>query len=395
MNILFISHKVPYPPDKGEKIRAFQFIKHLSRESRIFLYSLCDNRNDLKHKDKLKEYCSSVNIYCLSTFFSSLRAVFYLFTKYPFTFAFFFSYRMKRDVKKFIRNQRIDVIFVYCSSMAQYALDFKTKCSKIIDFVDIDSDKWKDYAHFSKFPFSLIYALEASRLKTWERRINKIFDASIVTTEKEKERLGIISLSNAEKVKVIVNGVDFEYFKPRLNSIVNNAVIFTGQMDYFPNVDAVKYFCVDILPLIKKSIPDIKFYVVGRNPPAALKKICKEVVMVGFTEDIREYLAKASIYVAPFRIAHGIQNKILEAMAFGLPVVTTGKISESIKAIPEKEILVGDTPEEFAQKVIELLQNKQKRDLISRNAQEFVKKNHDWENNLLELEKILKALKDK
>lgn len=189
MNILFISHKVPYPPNKGEKIRAFNIIKYLSQRHKIFLYSLCDNKDDLKYKAQLKNYCSSINLYRISPFFSCLRAIACLFTRYPLTLGYFFSYRLNNDIKEILNKEPIDVIFAFCSSSAQYTLGTKTKVKKIIDFVDMDSDKWRDYANIVKFPLSLIYALEARRLRMWEKKINQLYDFSLVSTEKEKEEI--------------------------------------------------------------------------------------------------------------------------------------------------------------------------------------------------------------
>ena len=162
MNILFISHKLPYPPNKGEKIRAFNIVKYLSRDHRVFLYSLCDDGNGLLHQEELEQYCASVNIYNIRPFFSNLRAATYLFTTFPFTFAYFFSYRMARDIRRILQRIPFDLIFACCSSSAQYVLD-NTEIKKCVDFVDIDSDKWASFAKKRTFPFSLIYKIEAQR----------------------------------------------------------------------------------------------------------------------------------------------------------------------------------------------------------------------------------------
>lgn len=390
MNILFISHKVPYPPNKGEKIRALNIIKYLSQCHKIFLYSLCDNKDDLRYVEQLKNYCHSVNLYRVSPFLSFLRALAYLFTKYPLTLGYFFSYRMKKDIKEILKNEPIDAIFAFCSSSAQYDSEAKTNAKKIIDFIDVDSDKWRDYANTVKFPLSLIYALEARRLRMWEKEINQLYDFSLVSTEKEKKRLEIIDSTGRDKIHVVKYGVDFDYSQLEEKRHFSQSLIFTGQMDYLPNVDAVIFFYTKILPLIKKQIPAIIFYIAGREPLTKIKTLCKEAIITG-SEDVRTYLRKASVFVAPMRICHGIQSKVLEAMAFGLPVVATSKVLNGIKATPEREILVGDTPEEFAQKVIELLLDEKKREFLSKNAQEFVQKNHDWNKNLSELDNIMES----
>jgi len=387
MNILFITHKMPYPPDKGEKIRAFNIIKHLSQNHKVFLYSLSDNKNDLYYIEKLNEYCASVNVYNICSFFSNLRAAMYLLTRYPFTFAYFFSYRMKKDIKKACKDKFFDMVFTYCSSSAQYVMGDESLI-KCVDFMDIDSDKWKSYARKTKFPFSLIYTIESKRLARWEKKINETFDISIVTTEKEKERFITIDPVHATKIIVIKNGVDFNYFEYHSAKGRDLSLIFSGQMDYLPNIDAVIYFYSKILPFIRKQVPNVSFYIVGRKPTATVRRICKKAIVTGYVKDIRNYLAKAAVCVVSIRISHGVQNKILEAMASGLPVVVTSEALEGIDAIPGKEIMVGNTPEEFALVVTELLQNVQKRELISKNAQEYVKRYHNWKINLSKLDII-------
>jgi len=388
MNVLFICHRIPYPPNKGEKIRAFHIIEYLSKKHKIYLYSLCDSRADLAHAKKLKRYCSLVRLYPISRFLSPPRAAAFLFTGYPLSLAYFFSFRMKRDIKKILANESIDIIFASCSSSAQYALDIKTKM-KVIDFIDADSDKWRNFAKFSKFPLSLIYRLESNRIREWEKRISEIYDVSMVTTEKEREKLEIINPNRKEKIHIINNGIDFDYFMPQGKQSSGRALIFTGQMDYLPNVDAVLYFYKKILPLIRKEIPDVVFHIVGRNPSIAIKRLCRDAIITGYVKDIRDYLGKASVYVAPLRVCHGVQNKILEAMASGLPVVATSEVLQGIDAVPGKELMTGDTPDEFAEGVVELLKNKNKRNFISANARAFVEKNHDWRKNLSQLDKII------
>lgn len=390
MKILFICNRLPFPPDKGEKIRSFHLIKHLSKKHSISLYSLCDKKEDAVYKENLKEYCSSVNVYRVNPIFSNVRALTYLFTKYPLTFGYFFSNQMKRGVQRALEEETFDIALSYCSSSAQYIID-ANKVKRVVDFVDVDSNKWESFARAAKFPFSFIYSLEAKRLKKWEKTINEMCTSSIVVTEREKERLAAIDPSGKDKVHVINNGVDLERFKFQEEAAPKNMLIFTGQMDYLPNVDAVMYFYKEIFPLVKKDIPDASFCIVGRSPADIIRKRCKGATITGYVEDIRDYLNEAKVYVAPLRISHGVQNKILEAMASGVPVVTTSKALEGINAEEEKEIIIADDAKDFASKVIELVKDEGKRKLISKNALEFVKRNHSWETVLSRLDDILEA----
>jgi len=388
MNILFICHKVPYPPDKGEKIRTFNIIKHLSRHHKIFLYSLCDKKEDLKHGEQLKAYCASVDIYYIRPGRAFLRMLACIFTKRPFTLGYFSENKMKRCIDEKIKTTNMDILFASCSSSAQYIMDIKNK-KKIVDLIDVDSDKWKQLGKAAWPPLSLVYLSESKRLERIEKDINEAFEYSIVTTDREKEKLGRICPLGKEKVCVVNNGVDNDFFGVEHNAVEAPVLIFTGQMDYPPNVDSAIYFYKKILPIIKKSVPDTLFYIVGRSPSPLIRIICREAITTGYVKDIRKYLAGACVYVAPMRLVFGVENKILEAMAFGLPVVATTEVSKTIKAVPGKDIIIKDEPGEFANAVIELLSDRGKRDLITENAKKYVKTYHDWEKNLAVLDAVL------
>ena len=186
--------------------------------------------------------------------------------------------------------------------------------------------------------------------------------------------------------------MDLDYFKAQEDKSKDISIIFTGQMDYLPNIDAVTYFYGDIFPLITKKVPNVSFCVVGRNPPPRVKGICKKGIITGEVEDIRDYLHKAKVYIAPMRISHGVQNKILEAMAIGLPVVATSKVLQGMSAIKGVEIMIGDTPEEFAACVVELLKDETKRGFIAKNARVYVERCHNWNINLKPMDDIFKKV---
>ena len=388
MNILFICHKFPYPPNKGEKIRAYNIIKYLGKRHKIFLYTLYSEERELAGRRGLEQYCSFVGAYRINKFLSNLRSALYLFSSYPLTFGFFYSSRMKKEIKECISRNSIDIVFASSSSTAQYVFGIKSK-KKIMDFIDVDSLKWENYAKAAKFPLKFLYSTEAKRLKAWEDRINRDFDVSIVCTEKERDNLEAISAGGKDKIRVLENAVDPGYFSYREGLFDRKAVIFTGQMDYRPNVDAVIYFYFAILPLIRKGYPDLPFYVVGRNPDPSLKKLCRDSYITGEVEDIRVYMDKASIFVAPFRIAHGVQNKVLEAMAFGLPVVGVRSVLQGLHAQPGKDILIADSPQDFAEKVMELLADRERYDSTARNARKYIEEYHNWERNLKALDLVI------
>lgn len=381
MNILYLCHRIPYPPDKGDKIRSFHQIRELSKRHTVHLACLVDDPADLKHVAALKKYCASVEAVYRNKVAARGLALLALFTGRSLSVAAFYSKELKRRIDEKIRTERLDRIFVFCSSMGGYIADI-SHLPKVIDFVDVDSEKWRRYAEFHPFPISWIYRQEAGRLARYEAEMARRFDRSIFVSEKEAD-LFRQQVSDCS-ISVIPNGVDLEYFRPGVKKASGDRVIvFTGAMDYFPNVDAVRYFCAEVLPRIREAFPGVLFYIVGRNPVSSVKElgVPGRVIVTGTVPDVRPYLAKAAVAVAPFRIARGIQNKILEAMAMGVPVVGT---ATAFQAFEEKEgvgLRFADDPEAFAQEVILLLRDPALRARLGLQARSFVERLYRWQDH--------------
>ncbi len=371
MNILYLTHGCPYPPNKGDRIRNFHFLKHLAQRHTVTLAYPSFSAQDVAHADSLKSYCSSILTVRLSSTMAKLRCCLSLLRRQPLTNPHFYSGRLHQ----LIRQQSYDLVLVDCSSMAQYVRDIQRP--KIIDFVDVDSDKWRLYTKMTPFPKSLIYEWEHRRLKDYEAELINEFDASVVISEKEKE-----CLPESDRLFVVGNGINLEYFTPR-EKYDQNTMIFTGAMDYFPNIDAVLFFYEQVFPLIKKDIPSAKFIIGGMNPVDRIRALQSDDVLVtGFVPDMREYLGQATVCVAPLRIAKGVQNKVLEAMAMKVPVVSTSHANFGIQARHRQEILEVDEPHQFAKAVVELLQSKSLREHLADKARTFVENQFSWEHNL-------------
>lgn len=387
MNILFLCHKIPYPPNKGDRIPTYHRVRFLSQRHKLHLVFPCFYQEELKYLDELRKYSDSIHTTLMPAFWSKLKSLFYLFSFRPLTLPYFYSKKLSLDVKRILKEEKIDLIYVYSSSMAQYVMD-AMGVRKIMDFADADSHKWLQYFKFTWPPLSWVYFLEYLKMKAFEKKVAKNFDSTIAISEDEKKLFG--SYIKDLKMDVVNNGVDLEYFKPREKGYNLKQLIFVGAMDYIPNIDAVTYFFQQILPLVKEKVPDVKFYIVGGRPSAAVKKLAEDrsVVVTGFADDVRKVLTDSAVCVAPLRIARGVQNKILEAMAAGVPVVTTSKGNEGINARRGEDIFVEDDPRSFAQRIVELLNNSLLRNQTARNARGFVEKNHNWQVNLEKLEKI-------
>jgi glycosyltransferase involved in cell wall biosynthesis len=294
-----------------------------------------------------------------------------------------------------------------------------------MDFVDVDSDKWAQYAKYTSFPKSWIYALEGRRLGDYERNVAESFEHSIFVTEAER-RIFQHKNPQIKNVSVVSNGVDLDYFSPsylyqestidqglstkergsstndqepstinhRPTSIDHRPVIvFTGAMDYYANIDGVVWFTKEVLPLIKKEIPDVQFYIVGSNPTKEVIELSGNngVTVTGFVPDTREYLRRATVAVVPLRIARGIQNKILEAMAMGLPVVATPQAFEGADALPGRDLILEESAEGFSRQTLELIVGADLRKRLGASGRRAVEKNYRWGWNLARLDEILKA----
>jgi sugar transferase (PEP-CTERM/EpsH1 system associated) len=391
VNILYISHCVPFPPDKGEKIRAFHQIRYLSREHTIHLACLITDPNDANYLKNMEEYCASVDAAYRNPRIATLLSGLSVIAGKPFSVGSFYSRDLKKKIVQRLRSTKLDCILVFTSSMAQYVRHVSA-VPKLIDFVDVDSELWRLSAGCHPFPFSWVHSLEATRLARYEEAIARIFDHSIFAS-KEEARI-FQPRASGRFVSVVPNGVDFDCF----SQITHEAplsdypiLLFMGTMDYFPNVDAVRYFCREILPLIQKQLPSTHFEIVGRCPTRNVRRLAKnrQVTVTGPVTDVRPYLARAAIMVAPFRIARGIQNKVLEAMASGLPVVGTSVAFQGLDEVRSAGVHVADDPQEFALKVIALLKDPESRRRCVLQAAQYVKGHHQLQDQGARLSRLL------
>jgi polysaccharide biosynthesis protein PslH len=390
MNILFLTQRVPYPPNKGDKLRSFNEIKFLSQRHAISLISLTETPADQPHAAELRRYCQSVDIVLQPAWRSNLQALAALPTPRPLTLAFFYAKPLAELVRRKLRETSYDLLFAYCSSMAQY-LEPVPDIPKVIDFVDVDSEKWAQYARFAKFPRSLIYRLESQRLKRYEARIARTFQHGFLVSEKEVERFQQ-SVCSCSTLSAVSLGVNHAFFQPSEELYTPTHLVFTGAMDYFANVETVLYFVHHILPLIQARVPDVKFYIVGRKPAKALQRLAQthpNVIVTGYVERVQPYVQQAAAFVAPMRIAQGVQNKILEAMSMGVPVVTNSRGFEGLQAVPGQDLFIADQPEPFAERVVQLMTDRALRQTIARHARHTIETRYDWDTNLAKLEHVL------
>lgn len=381
MNILYITHRIPYPPNKGEKIRAFHQLRQLAKKHAVHLACLVDDPEDLQHVSVLEQYCASVDVVYRSKVVSLLQATGALLTASPLSVASFYSRKLATKIRLRLQTANIDRIIVFSSAMAAYVRHV-SDIPKIMDFVDVDSEKWRLYTDYHSFPLSWVYKVEANRLARYEEEVAREFAYSLFVSQTEAELFA--QRIDDRPIGVIPNGVDLEYFIPPAQQQREAApvMVFTGAMDYFPNVDAVGYFCREILPLIRSASPKVRFSIVGRNPTNQVKDLAHlpNVTVSGTVPDIRPYLAEATLAIAPFRIARGIPNKVLEAMAMGLPVIGTTLAFQGIQATTANGIRTADEPQAFAREVLSFLTDAQLQRRCALQARQYVEQQHRWED---------------
>lgn len=357
MRVAYLCHRIPFPPNKGDKIRAFHQLKAIAARHEVDLFTLADDPADLVYQNDLAEYCRQVSVAEIKPLLARIRALPFFLTSTALTLPYFYSSRLDAAFRDAVLRRSYDRIFVYCSAMAQYVKS-EYSIPVLTDFVDVDSDKWTQYADHSRLPMSAVYRRESQCLRRYEQEICERSADVVVTTEREARMLR--EIHPRANVHVISNGVDTDYFTPQQANLSGlPAVAFTGDMSYLPNASAAIYFATEVLPIIRGSVPGIRFLVIGRNPGPEVKKLeaLPGVTVTGSVPDIRSYMAQAAVFVAPLSIAAGIQNKTLEAMACGLPVVATPRAVQGLS--PEIAMLVdvGTNSVELADKVIGLLRD--------------------------------------
>ena len=293
--LLLLCHRIPYPPDKGEKIRAWTFLQHLLKRHRVHLGCFIEDERDWSYTDTLRSMCSECCFVSLNPKFARLRSLRGLLSGSPLTLPYFHDRRLGRWVRQILARPALDCVFVYCSAMAQYVpRDQQRNVRCIIDLVDVDSEKWLEYARRSGWPEAWVLAREGAKLRLVEKEIAETFDATLVSTAAERRLLAGLAPEAAMRVVDVANGVDGNYFSPDRSydvppEIGGTPLVFTGAMDYRPNVEATAYFAREIMPLLRTHLPDARFLVVGAKPAAAVRALAaiEGVVVTGRVPDVR------------------------------------------------------------------------------------------------------------
>ena len=431
-HLLFLAHRIPYPPDKGDKIRAWHLLEHLSRRYRVHLGAFVDDPEDWRHCDKLRAVCASTYFAELNPRLGKIRALAGLLTGDPLTLPYYRHAGLQAWVDAHLHSG-VERVLAYSSAMARFVMpltpspsDGTTKHStrlpnygsqvaaypargrgelraslrdvhldqtrRVMDFVDIDSDKWRQYAATKSWPLSWLYRREGERLLAWERKVAAAFAASLFVSATEAADFRALAPESATRIGYYNNGVDADYFSP--DRAYDDpypagvaAIAFTGAMDYWPNMDAVDWYAREVLPGLRASRPDLLFAIVGSRPPPRVRALAAlpGVLVSGRVDDVRPWLAHARVVVAPLRIARGIQNKVLEGMAMARTVVATPQALEGIGARVGEEVRRAASASDLARETLAALDGPD----LGPAARARVLNDFAWDSTLARVDRLL------
>ncbi len=406
-NLLYLVHRLPFPPNKGDKVRSYHLLKHLAARHRVFLGTFVDDPEDEAYVETVRSLCAELHVARLAPRTAKLRSLSGLWRNEALSLGYYRDQGLAHWCRHLAKRHHIDATVVFSSSMAQYA-ELLSGTPQLVDFVDVDSAKWTQYASARPWPLSWLYRREGERLLAYETAVAMAAERSFFVTENEAALFKGLAPSAVGKVDALSNGVDASFFAPdpaRDGPFGRSAaegeaapvLVFTGAMDYWPNIDAVTWFVAEVLPALLQKWPALRFYIVGRSPTPVVEALASpHVVVTGTVPDVRPYLQHAGVVVAPLRVARGIQNKILEAMAMARPVVASSVCVEPIGAREGVELLSAREAEDFVSQIDGLLRAPEAADALGRAGQAMVQQRYSWDAHLAGIDRHLDAcmLKD-
>lgn len=404
-NLLFLVHRVPYPPNRGDRIRSYNILRELASRYNVYLATLADEDVTQETLQYLHDICREVTIAPLGGIGRWVRGACSMATGRSATEGLFRSPRLETVLRNWMLRVRFDAAFVFCSSMLQYLKPAEfSKLPAIVDLVDVDSQKWIDYARLSSGPKKWLLQLEGHRLRRLEREVVKRATAVSLVSEPESALLRRIAPN--DRTMAVRNGVDFDYFRSEsaigsenarrwlpLPSEQRSDLVFVGALDYRANIDGLTWFANAIWPMLRQRLPNITLNIVGRNPAPGVSKLADAagICVVGGVPDVRPFLHGARIAIAPLRVARGVQNKILEAMSMGCPVVATPGAVEGLDCIPSQDVIVVEHAAEWADSVPRLLRDERLLAEIGSCGRRYAEARHCWKTTLSPLIRRVEA----
>jgi len=389
MKLFILLPRVPYPTEKGDKLRAFNQIKQLSKHHEIILCALNDSVLHEKAIPVLSKYCKSVHIIPISKFSIIFSLIKTIFTDKPLQVGYFYNKSTAKKIKKLIDFYKPDHIYCQLIRVAEYVREIAIP--KTLDYQDVFSKGVERRLESSASYIKPFLRLEHKRLLKYEHDIFSAFDNKIIISVPDRDQ---IPHPDRENIVVVPNGVDTDFFKP-IESEKEFDLVFTGNMGYPPNINAAEFLVLKILPIVLKRKPGISLLIAGANPHLRVSVLkSSNVDITGWVSDMRECYAAARIFIAPMQIGTGLQNKLLEAMAMQVPCITSPLANQALQAKENEEILIASTPEEYADLILMLLTNPDKSREIAMEGYNYVLRNFSWEKETAKIEEMISKTKN-
>ena len=378
MRLIFLTSRLPWPPNRGDRLRTFNLLKELSKDHEIYLLSFLADMEEGNDIERLTPYCREIHTVFLSKWHSAALVFFNSWRDTPLQVAYYRSKKMSQLIDRIIREKEIQAAYIHLFRMAPYVSQFPG-VFRIVDLTDVISQEISRSLPFRSIASRFIYRMEQKRIASYECQVGCWADETWLVSE--ADRLLLIQECPGTNAFLVPNGVNLAVFPPQDKVPSGNQLIFVGNLNVFHNIDAITFFIQDIFPLIRTCIPDCRFTIIGAGESRKVRRLAQVpgVTLSGFVEDLNHELNEAAIFVAPLRFSAGIQNKVIEAMAAGVPVVATKNVVVGLGARPGDEIVVADKAQDFASKVIDLLQDLQQRAALGKAGRHFVEKQFGWQ----------------
>ena len=394
--LLFLAHRLPYPPNKGDKIASFNLLRFLADRYRVFLGTLIDDPDDRQYRDEVRRYCEDLCAPEISPTIARIASLRGLLSGEALSLPYLRNRELYAWTTQVLREQHPERIVIFSGPMAQYVSGRVPEgATTLFDMVDVDSEKWRSYAERKPWPMSALYRREADRLLAFERRVARELDSTVFVSEEEADLFRSLAPECAAKITYRIQGVDSDFFDPSCYypdpfPVGAPALVFTGAMDYWPNVDAVGWFAEAAWPSIRRQVPNARFFIVGMRPTPEVSRLAEQpgITVTGAVPDVRPYLAHAHAAVLPLRIARGIQNKVLEAMAMRLPIIGTAGALTGIAPCAGFEPIISESADTLADSASRLLQQPRRADSAAR---ECVLQRYNWDANLQRILRLLET----
>jgi polysaccharide biosynthesis protein PslH len=387
-DVLYLTHRVPYPPDKGDRIRNFHILRSLAQHASVHLLCLADEPVSSDTHAVLRRLCKRVGIVPVSRLGRWARALGSMVRGQAITQGAFHVPELSRTLDEWANETLFHAALASASSMGPY-LERLRYVPVFVDLMDVDSQKWFDYAPRRAWPFSALFRMEGRRMRDLEINLAYWTHGLILTTEAETDIFR--SFCPTPNIHAVTNGVDLDYYQPT-PSDDEDGCIFVGALDYFPNVDAALWFGREVWPEIRRTRPEARFTLVGRRPVPAIRKLAENtpgICLAADVPDVRVYLRQAAAVLVPLRIARGVQNKILEALAAGKAVIASPQALAGVRARPDRDLLCASSSAEWIEAIDRVLDDAPLRRRLGNAGRAFVEKHHDWQRCLEPLTDLL------